>query len=49
MGMFDMICSEQVKCFHCSLDYYGKGDVVPTVEFGYDSNLIIIPFCTILN
>lgn len=49
MGMYDTICSEQVKCFNNLLDHYEKGDTVPTVEFGYDSNLIIMPFCTILS
>lgn len=44
MGMFDTIGSEQVKCFDNLLKEYNIGDVVPTDRFGYEKNLIILPF-----
>jgi len=49
MGMFDTIESEQVKCFECELNHYKLGDEVPCEVFGYNSNLLIMPFDTRLS
>ena len=48
MGMFDTIESEQVKCFECELKNYRIGDIVPCDIFGYNENLLIMPFDTLL-
>lgn len=49
MGMYDKIESEQVKCFECELKSYKIGDIVPCDIFGYEDNLLIMPFDTRLS
>lgn len=44
MGMYDIIETEQVKCFDNLLNHYKIGDKVPCKKFGYSKNLLIIPF-----
>lgn len=47
--MFDTIECEEIKCFDNELKYYKVGDYVPVEEYGFEKDIIIMPFHTYLD